>query len=260
MTKQPARLRKTAMPAPRLRPSIAATLVTLFIVAVCLWLGFWQLDRAKSKAQWLQQQAQLSQSPALSLAQALLLPEPNNQPVTVRGQFDNSHVILLDNRMLGRQAGYHVLTPLRSESGHWVLVNRGWLARGVDRNVLPDIADIDGSVTVSGFTYQYSERTFTLADDDLSSPSWPLRLQKVEFDALAGVLGVDLAPFEIRLNADVDIETGADMPRAWQNTSFGPERHQGYALQWFTMAATAFIFFIVVSLRRRPDAPEEKTS
>lgn len=242
------------------RPSIAATLATLFVVAVCLWLGFWQLERADSKAQWLQQQAQLSQSAPLTLAQALLLPEPSNQPVSVKGKFDNSHVILLDNRMFGQQAGYHVLTPLHSESGQWVLVNRGWLARGTDRNVLPEIAAIDDTVTVEGFTYQYSERTFTLADDDLTSPSWPLRVQKVEFDALAGILGVDLAPFEIRINTDINIETGAEMAKVWQDASFGPERHHGYAVQWFAMAAAALIFFLVVSLRRHSNASQDKTS
>ena len=243
----------------RSRPSIAAALATTFVVAVCLWLGFWQLERADSKTQWLQQQAQLSQSAALSLPQVLQLAEPSNQPVSVRGEFDNSHVILLDNRMLDQQAGYHVLTPLHSESGHWVLVNRGWLARGKDRNLLPEISAIDGVVTVTGFTYQYSERTFTLADDDLSSPSWPLRVQKVEFDALAGILGVDLAPFEIRINADSNIESGSEMGKVWQDATFGPERHLGYAVQWFAMAAAALIFFLVVSLRRRPDAPQEKT-
>lgn len=248
------------MPVPRLRPSIAATLATLFVVSVCLWLGFWQLERADSKTLWLQQQTQLSQSPPLSLSQALLLPDPANQSIQVRGQFDNRHVILLDNRILNQQAGYHVLTPLHTESGHWVLVNRGWLARGLDRNVLPDIAAIDGTVTVKGFSYQYSDRTFTLAADDLTSPSWPLRLQKVEIGALAGILGVDLAPFEIRINADINIEAGVKLAKVWQDSSFGPERHHGYAVQWFAMAAAALIFFLVVSLRRRSDASQEKTS
>jgi surfeit locus 1 family protein len=227
----------------RFRPSIPATLATLVVVAVCLRLAFWQLERADSKALWIQQQAERSLSEPLSLAQARRLPEPTNYPIQVRGYFDNSRVILLDNRVLERVAGYHVLTPLQSESGQWVLINRGWIPRGADRNVLPDIPAIDGPVTVDGFSYQYSDRTFTLADDDLSAPSWPLRLQKVEIGALSGILGVELAPFEIRVTAQAKIEAGEEMPRVWHDPVMGPERHHGYAVQWFAMAAAALIFF-----------------
>jgi len=31
-----------------------------------------------------------------------------------------------------------------------------------------------------------------------------------------------------------------------------PERHRAYAVQWFGLAATVVIFYIVVSFRRRP--------
>ncbi|MCC1496501.1 SURF1 family protein [Alcanivorax sp. 1008] len=239
------------MALPPFKPSIAATLATALVVAVCLRLAFWQLERADTKARWTQEQVERSSGEPMSLPQVLGLDSPANYPVRVRGHFDNSRVVLLDNRVLERVAGYHVLTPLHSESGHWVLVNRGWIARGDDRNVLPDIPPIDGAVTVEGFTYQYSERTFTLAEDDLSAPSWPLRVQKIEIDALAGILGVELAPFEIRVAEQSDIESGAELPRVWHDPVMGPERHQGYAVQWFAMAAAAFIFFVFASFRRR---------
>lgn len=248
------------MAPPRFRPSIAATLATVLVVSVCLRLAFWQLDRADTKARWIQEQVERSSGPPLTLAQALKLDSPTNYPIEVHGHFDNSRTILLDNRVLERVAGYHVLTPLQSEAGHWVLVNRGWIARGADRNVLPDIPAIDGPVTVNGFTYQYSNRTFTLAEDDLSAPSWPLRLQKIEIDALAGILGVELAPFEIRVTPQSELEAGDQLPRVWHDPVMGPERHHGYAVQWFAMAAAALIFFIVVSLRRRPNDIQEKNS
>jgi surfeit locus 1 family protein len=238
------------MPVRRFRPSLIALLATLVVVAVCLRLAFWQLERATVKARWQQEQSERSLHSPLSLDQLLVLAEPGNFPVEVRGRIDNSRSILLDNRVLDRVAGYHLLTPLRTEGGRWVLINRGWLPRGLDRNQLPDIPVIDGEVTVRGFSYQYSDRTFTLADDDLSQPSWPLRLQKVEIAPLAEVLGVELAPFEIRVDPDFALEAGAQLPRVWHDPVMGPERHQGYAFQWFAMALAALVFFLVASFRR----------
>jgi len=235
----------------RFHHSLPALLATLAVVALCLRLGFWQLERANTKASWQQQQAERSGRDPLSLSEAVALSEPANYPVRVQGQFDNDRVILLDNRVLDRVAGYHVLTPLQTDDGKWVLVNRGWTGRGADRNVLPDIAPITGNVTVEGFAYQYSDRTFTLADDDLSMPSWPLRLQKIEIDALAAVLGVELAPFEIRVHPDAALESDEQMPRIWHDPVMGPEKHRGYAVQWFAMASAALLFFLITGFRRR---------
>ena len=243
----------------RFRPSIAALLATTAVVALCLRLGVWQLERADIKQRWLDQQQQRAQSAPLSLDAVLALDDRHNQPVRVRGQFDNDRVILLDNRVLERVAGYHVITPLQTNGGRWVLVNRGWIARGPDRNQLPVIAAIDGEVTVEGFSYQYSERTFTLAEDDLSAVHWPLRVQKVDMDAISAVLGVELAPFEIRPAPGSVLESGAQLPRVWHDPVMGPERHRGYALQWFAMALAALVFFLVAGFRRGTELQRERT-
>ncbi|MFN3712654.1 MAG: SURF1 family protein [Alcanivoracaceae bacterium] len=240
------------MPARRFRPSVIALLATLVVVAVCLRLAFWQLERAEVKARWQLEQAERSLGQPLSMDQLLTMEEPGNFPVQLRGRIDNRHPVLLDNRVLNRVAGYHLLSPLETDSGRWVLINRGWLPRGADRSQLPAIPPIEGSVEVRGFTYQYSDRTFTLADDDLSEPDWPLRLQKIEIDALATVLGVELAPFEIRVDPDFMLEASGQLPRVWHDPVMGPERHRGYAFQWFAMALAALVFFLAASFRRLP--------
>jgi surfeit locus 1 family protein len=246
------------MPARRFRPSLIALLAMLVVVAVCLRLAFWQLERAEVKARWQVEQAERSLDMPRSLDQLLTMEQPGNFPVVVRGRIDNRHAILLDNRVLNRVAGYHLLSPLETDSGRWVLINRGWLPRGPDRNLLPDIPMIEGVVEVQGYTYQYSDRTFTLADDDLSRPDWPLRLQKVEIDALAAVLGVELAPFEIRVDPDFVLETSDQLPRVWHDPVMGPERHRGYAFQWFAMALATLVFFLAASFRRLPTTEQDQ--
>ncbi|MCH8544559.1 MAG: SURF1 family protein [Alcanivorax sp.] len=244
------------MPAREFRPSWMGFLATLVVAAVCLQAAFWQLSRAEEKRTLARDFETRSQAGYLSLSELLVKEEPGNYPVTLRGRPDNSRHILLDNRMLDGVAGYHLLTPLRSASGQWLLVNRGWLPRGRDRAVLPEIPALvaehdDGMVTVNGRSYIYSPRTFVLADDDLSDASWPLRVQKVEMDALSALLEVELAPFEIRVDPGFAIETGEQLPRVWHDPVMGPERHQAYAVQWFALAGAVVVFFIAISLRRR---------
>jgi surfeit locus 1 family protein len=52
--------------------------------------------------------------------------------------------------------------------------------------------------------------------------------------------------------------------RVWRPAmQFGPERHLGYAIQWFALALVALIIFIALSLRRLPGAalaPTDSTS
>jgi surfeit locus 1 family protein len=40
--------------------------------------------------------------------------------------------------------------------------------------------------------------------------------------------------------------------RAWQPSTFPPERHLGYAITWFALAATVAVLFVALNLRRAP--------
>jgi surfeit locus 1 family protein len=47
--------------------------------------------------------------------------------------------------------------------------------------------------------------------------------------------------------------------RAWRPAMrFGPERHLGYAIQWFALALAVLVAFVALSLRRRDDAADTK--
>ena len=79
---------------------------------------------------------------------------------------------------------------------------------------------------------------------------WPLRVQKVDFDAIGEQLGVELAPFEIRVTPEVALGNNTPLPRHWQDvTVMGPERHKAYALQWFALALAALLIYVAAALR-----------
>lgn len=228
-------------------------LITLAAVALCIQLGSWQLARAGQKADLIASISSRSTQPPQPLAELLERQDPAHYPVLLEGRFDNAHPILLDNRLLDGVAGYHLLSPFLTSDGHHVLVNRGWLPRGADRATLPDIPEIQGVVTVPGRTYLYSDRTFTLAEDDMRNASWPLRLQKIEMQTIGERLGVELAPFEIRVAENATLEAGEQLARPWQDPReaiLGPERHRAYAVQWFSLAGIAVVIFFAASFRK----------
>lgn len=244
------------MTARRFKPALVPFLATLVVIAVCVRAGIWQLDRAETRETLAsEREARNAQGPR-QITELLEMKEPGNYPVQVRGHFDNQHNILLDNRTLNGVAGYHLLTPLETQAGIHVLVNRGWLPRGPDRARLPDIAPIDGLVTVHGQSYVYSDRIMVLAEDDLSSPEWPLRLQRVEMQAIGQVLGVELAPFELRVDPGQALEqSGPPLPRVWQDATMTADRHRAYAVQWFGLAAAVLVIFLAASFRPNKQDP-----
>ncbi|MDF1820387.1 MAG: SURF1 family protein [Alcanivoracaceae bacterium] len=233
----------------RFQPSIAALLATLAVMAVCVRLGVWQLDRAAQKRAWQEQVDTRGAAGAQTLPDLLARSEPAHYPVRFSGMPDNQHTVLLDNRMLEGVAGYYVLTPVVSDAGTTVLVNRGWLARGRDRQTLPTVPPLPTPVTIEGHAYVPGD-AFTLETPGNTGQDWPARVQSVDIDALAERLGQPLAPFEVRVTPDYPLETGEQMVRVWHDARLGPERHRAYAVQWFAMAGAVCLIFLFASLRR----------
>lgn len=230
-----------------------ALIATLSVAAACCALAFWQLDRAEQKRQWLAQMEAQQQRPPVSLATLLVDNTPQHRPASITGTLDNAHPILLDNRMRDGVAGYYLLSPMKTANDQWVLLNRGWLARGRDRSQLPSVPAVTGPVTVEGQVYQPSDKAIVLTNTPLPDNQWPLRVQKVDFDAIGERLGVDLAPFEIRVAPEQRLDGQPALPRPWQNAvpRMGPDRHRAYALQWFALGAAAVLIFSISTWRRR---------
>ena len=237
--------------ATRTRVRAYLALIALFVVVgTCLRLSWWQLERAEEKRVWLESQQEKAQLPAANLATLLTDDDPQHRRISVKGEVDNAHAVLLDNRTLNRVAGYHLLSPMRVDEGQWVLINRGWLPRGASRDVLPSIPALEGRIEVEGVVYQSPGEAFVLKEEHLPDNQWPLRVQKVDFHAIGEKLGVELAPFEIRVTPELPLGEQDPLPRHWQDiTVMGPEQHKAYALQWLGLAIAALVIFLFAGTR-----------
>ncbi len=232
-------------------PGWASTLALLLLLPLLLALGLWQSDRGRQKAELQAAFAEQSNRPPVTLAEV----NPTDSAsyyrrVVAAGRYDGAHQVLLDNQVRDGQPGYHVLTPLRLTDGNAVLINRGWVALGESRQVVPDIATPAEPVTVSGWLAQPSQPGLRLGDAAGSDRRWPRVVPYVEYDRLSAILGYPLQPAVILLEPEAAWGYGRD----WQPRfgGFGPERHQGYAVQWFALAAALVVLYCVANTRRLP--------
>jgi surfeit locus 1 family protein len=217
-------------------------------LAIFIYLGQWQLDRATHKQALITEYSRRAQLPPIDIdARVTSSRDDRYRQCVVHGRYDLRRQWLLDNRTHGGRAGYHVITPLRidgSESA--VLVNRGWVPVGPSRARLPDLAGPSGPVVVHG-TLRPPPRVFQLGPDAAPDGNWPAVVQALNLATMAEQIGRPVLPEIVQL--DPGDEYG--FVREWTAVvGIGPDKHRAYALQWFTFAVVLLGIYTGVNTRR----------
>jgi surfeit locus 1 family protein len=229
------------------RPSRSATAAVLVSLVILLALGCWQVSRGRYKARLLEGVGLQVLVPPLDLSTTetdMVLAE--RQRVILRGHFLVDRQGLLDNQIHDGTVGYDVLTPLQiSGSDQVFLVDRGWLPRGPRRS---DIAAWDtpiGEVTLTGWLGRPNDIPFVSGSAiERLGPLWVVA--EISLPDLQRVLGLDLSPMVVRLEA----ESAHGFLRSWPVVAVSSQRHYGYAVQWFGLAAAMLGVYGVAGWRR----------
>ena len=228
----------------RFRPTLASTLVLAALAIAFAGLGRWQLERAAIKAERIR---------AHTVAPRLdALPAPETAAeftrLTLSGHFDPERHVLLDNQVLAGQAGVHVLTPFQPDgAATLLLVNRGWLPLPRDRSRLPDVPTPADRMRIHGTLDTLRQAGVRLgeAGPEAAGP-WPRLVTWAGHERLEEALE---SPVYTRvLYLDADSPAGFD-GRDWRPVVTGPDRHRAYAVQWFALAGTAVVAWLVLALR-----------
>lgn len=226
---------------------VLATLITVIAVAVMVSLGCWQLARMDQKQQRLHSIAQKEAQAPMHVAQALQsYSEVRDIPVSFTARVDIDRVILLDNQIYQGKPGYAVIAPVSSE-GQQFLVNLGWVAAPAQRDQLPVISipsqrlSVEGVISVPGKNRLISETTTQFN-------TFPLRLQQIDITTLNLQWGTSMPNILVQRLASEPSLPG--FTPNWQAVVMPPEKHLGYAIQWFGLALAAVVIFFSVLLRR----------
>ncbi|MBF8740411.1 SURF1 family protein [Pseudomonas guariconensis] len=220
------------------RPGWVPTLVVLALLPGLIALGCWQLRRADEKRALLAIHAERRVEAPLASGQLAQVPDPAYRRVHLYGRFDGEHSLLLDNRMRDGRAGVELLQPFHDQaSGVWLLVNRGWLP-WPDRREPVRFDTPNQVLALEASVYVAPGAAFQLHPDPVGG-QWPHLLTAIDPAQLWQQLGREGFAHELRL------EPGPASYRLdWPVVAMGPEKHLGYAVQWFALATALVLLFL----------------
>lgn len=236
---------------PQLLPGLAALAVFLLFIR----LGFWQLDRAEEK-QALQAgyHEHISATP-VDLGQAgPLRDKPDRmhwRRCILNGHYDPDRTLLLDNQVYRSTVGYQVFSRFVLQDGAAVLVDRGWVAAPDSRKEAPKVHNTTGLLTLTGVAKPAPVAGIKLGPDVPEHMGENLvRVQRIDLAQVAAQTGWTLFPYVVRL------DPGAAGALVWNGTEpgFNRERHLGYAFQWFALATTVLVIYVVLAMKKRAGA------
>jgi len=218
------------------RPTLQRLLqIMLFFIglAILLSLGFWQLRRAAEKRELLAGFNQAKFVNGANIAALAASKKVNFKKVSFSGNYLNSRQMFLDNKYYQHQLGYNVITPVATPGGKILLVNRGWLPRHAKRQDLPKLKPMTNPQKISGMLYQPQKNILLLGQLTEPSDGWPKVIERLDSKKISDILGKEVYPFILIL----DKKDTNSFKQAWTPVVLPPERHIGYAIQWFCMAA-----------------------
>lgn len=231
----------------RIIPFVAMILVA----AIGVRLGLWQLHRADEKHQALSLLQERTAAAPLDVQRVLAIQTGEAadaytyRTVELRGRFKSQWTLYLDNRPLNGQAGMYLLSPFCVEQGPCVLVERGWFVRDAqDRTRVVKAPVTDQVIVLRGRIMHDAGHVMELGTPPALTPG--AIVQNVSVEELAKFSQLPLLPFVIQQTSSLD----DGLRRDWPQPGSGEGKHLGYAFQWFALAATAVVFFVVTGFRR----------
>jgi surfeit locus 1 family protein len=227
-------------------PRPFTTLLTLVLMALLISLGRWQLRRAEEKRALFDSFA--AGTDATLQIDLATPPVRRYQHVEASGHYDQARQILIDNMVNAGRAGYFVITPFALTGGGWVLVNRGWVPLGASRAARPTIPVSSDTRQLRGRADNMPSPGIQMGTRGKLAPPYPVVAAFPNHAELAQLLGESSWTNATDL---VLLDPGEPdgYVRQWSAPGFPPMRHWGYAVQWFALALTLLVIYVVTNLR-----------
>ncbi|MFK8053982.1 MAG: SURF1 family protein [Woeseiaceae bacterium] len=220
-------------------------LVYVILTPTMLWLGNWQLDKYHFRT------AQLASFESVSEEAVALenIEDPIAVPfsrVVITGQFNSDRQILIDNIVRESRNGFYVVTPFRMDDNRLILVNRGWIPQTADRKPIGNL-EIDGeTIILTGRIGRLPTGGLKLGEQPTTVSIWPTILQYPTIADVSTLLDETLVDWALQL----DSPESAGFEQDWKPGGLPPERHLGYAVQWFALTV-ALTLLMLIAWRKR---------
>ncbi|HYJ78030.1 MAG TPA: SURF1 family protein [Longimicrobiaceae bacterium] len=237
------------------RGALAAGFI-LGMCALCVRLGFWQLDRLQQRREGNAALASRMRLPPLTVdaetADSIRRDSAAfvNRRVRASGVYLPGDVVLRGRAHEGRP-GVHLVTPLAvGAGGEVILVNRGWV-------LSPDAVTVDaarhaepGERAVEGILQQVP---VTRDGGAPSSGGGRTTYRRLDLPTLRRTIGRPVLPLYVQQLPEAGPAPPAGLVRI-PLPSPGEGPHLGYAIQWFSFAAIGIVGLAILVFRRRDAA------
>jgi surfeit locus 1 family protein len=234
------------------QPSWLAWALTLAGIALFVRLGLWQYERMREKQATLDAVTTIlaARKPVPLLQAADPARADGYDWAAGSGAFTDTEPLLLDNQLRHGHPGVRVYRQFHpaDASQSALLIDLGWVPLAGDR-VLPTLQlPVSGHVEVSGLLAP-PPSTGVAMGTGIEHRDHAWLLTRMDLAAIVRSLGGrPLAPRVLRLDPVLPMGYERDLD-VLPNT-LPPERHLGYAVQWFALALAALVIFIVLHWRK----------
>jgi cytochrome oxidase assembly protein ShyY1 len=220
--------------------------LSILLAALFVRLGFWQLHRLHERRDFKASVLRAERAPVQPLERLVgLRSDPDRvayRRVVVSGRYRTADEVIVFGRAFHGEPGNHVLTPLLTQNGQAVLVDRGWVPVEMDHPPVPKAAPPPGRVRVTGLL---------LPPEDSSPGSGRVRVvTKIDPEAIADGLPYPLYPVYLQLQSQHPLQAGSLPVRLPPPDLNGGPPNLSYAIQWFSFAAIALVGYVILALRR----------
>ncbi len=225
------------------RPLLWPTLMTLAALPVLIGLGVWQLERLEWKEALLARIEERLAEPAKEVVPAafawdiLGAKQAEYTRIKLTGYFLDREFHYFTQNARG-EAGYAVISPLETEPGAVVLVDRGFVPAALKEKEAHGGVP-QGKVTVAGTIRLPAERGMFAGADDPEKNIWMVR-DPAKMGAL--IDGMKVAPFFLEADENV---SASEWPKAGATRVDIPNNHLDYALTWFGLAAVLVAIYFL---------------
>jgi surfeit locus 1 family protein len=234
------------MPERRFQPTPLSTIITFTLFSVLIGLGVWQVHRLHWK------EALLTSIHDNMAQKPVPMPEKIDDPaawqfrrVTLAGNFDYAHEMLVKPRTLDGKTGYDMVVPFTRASGGTVFVDRGWISdEFMDKAQRPD-----GMMQIEGILRESKKSNSFTPDNNPAKMDW----YWIDTKGMAEAAKLDdVAPMVLYI---ADKVPGV-YPMGGRVTVDIPNDHRQYAAFWFCMAFVLVLVWYLSHLQRAPRLEE----
>ena len=235
----------------------------LALVAVVTFVsaGFWQLDRLADRRAYNALVAERSAAPPTDLAELLDTVGEDGEALAYRrasvtGRYVPDHEVVVTGRSLDGAPGMHVLTPLVTDAGRTVIVDRGWVPYEADP--APPIAEAlppEGQVTVTGLLFP--DEPGARSGPEGAGSGEIAYVTQVDLGLLATPDLPPLVPAYLLASAQEPAGDGP-LPRPVEPPALDEGPHLSYAVQWFLFTAIVLIGYPLLVWRTARERRREQ--